>query len=660
MDNIISERDTCKYTVDVVPYIKSVKTKLSSKTKKSDTSEYDRTARGHYPVASTETIKITGFNLTGGTVRFTSATAAAAEVTYNAAGFAIPANAKSGEVSIVVSGVESLNNKNFNNAQGSYGDGTNIPAVSAYGDDETYDIFSNFYNRKPNSTNNYILTDDVVFDIWQFNSRAGRAAETGNISDPVMKINPNSGIIGFAYQSGDRRFSMANKNNSYQLWVGDYDNLSATSFAYDSAGNTYGTALGGDINNDPSVSKFVFLESLWGVSGTDDGGALGGANACRIEQIGQIGKKESGGTTQYIDKFRFVSPSIAVSGSGDSANVYLAYYDKMNQEVRFKWMQNRAGKTKGNDQISYINDRYMGGKLGSNDPVDNNKGDLVDPDNYCILDFQIIAEKINTSSTSLGNPGPYVALDVIPANTTGNSNNYDVVVLVWYDETGNQLKYTYNKVNLASVADNAFEGSVNTKNHWETARTIFAKAGQYCQIKTDTFGGIHIVAQDANAGDVWYAKLDSYNATPSTCIVDSNGMVGSNLTLDVAIDKAVADGGTGKAIPYIGYYGSVGAKIAYLTADGVNQTSLSAGAVNSKFTGYWEVSEIPSVSSVPKDRINVGVWKTAAGVIKNSTPGNGVTASETVAIGNGTTNPVVAYEIRPTSAEGYMETAQKK
>ena len=675
---------TCKYTVDLVPYIKSVKTKLSSKSKKSDTSEYDRTALGHYPVASTETIKFTGFNLAGGKVHFTSADANVAEVDYNSAGFTIPANTKSGEVSVIVSGVESLNNKNFNNAQGSFGDGTNIPAVSAYGDDDTYDIFSNFYNRKPNSTNNYILTDDVIFDIWEFNSDAGKPYAEGNIADPIMKINPASGIIGFAYQSGDRRFSMANNDNSYEPWVGDFDNLSATGFAYDSEGNTYGTALGGDINNSPSVSKFVFLRSKWGHSGLDDSGVLSPAGSAsttsrRIEQIGQVGTKADTnngaiGKVTYnntgdnangkIDKFRFVSPSIAVSGSGDTSKVYLAYYDKTNQEIRFKWADYATGGK------SYINDRYKAGNLGSNGEINNNAGKKVDPDNYCVLDFQIIAENISGTSTSLGTPGPYVALDVIPANTTGNTNDYDVVVLVWYDETGKQLLYTYNTVDLNSVSGADFEGSGKTKVHWHAAQQIFSKAGQYCQIKVDAAGGVHIVAQDTNAGDVWYAKLNSYSGSVSTCMVDSNGMVGSNLTLDVAIDKSVADGGTGKAIPYISYYGSVGPKMAYLTAEGANETSLVAGAVNNKFTGYWEVTDIPSPNSVPKDRINVGVWKDSDGVIKDSTVAStitpktpaGDTTSETdaVTVGNGTENPVVAYEIRPTSATGRMETAQKK
>ena len=55
------------YQMDVVPYIVGVKSSLSS-LKKARSSVYDRTALGHYPVASTETIYVYGFNLNGGTI----------------------------------------------------------------------------------------------------------------------------------------------------------------------------------------------------------------------------------------------------------------------------------------------------------------------------------------------------------------------------------------------------------------------------------------------------------------------------------------------------------------------------------------------------------------------------------------------------------------
>lgn len=665
---------TCKYQMDVVPYITRIKTALSDKSQKADTSEYDRTALGHYPVRTGEEIVITGYNL-GGTVNFTSSDASAATKAYSASGVAIPANAKSGAISITNNNVDSLNNKNNNSAHGQYVIAAD-PGRDAYGEKNTYTAFLNYYNRKPNKQNNYSLTDDTVLDIWQINSRAAKPANTGNISDPIMKINPNNGMIGFAYQSGARRFSMANETKSYKYWIMDWDNLSATGFAYDSAGNTFATACGGDINNAPSVSKFVLMSSRWGDNTSlNDDGALGAAgngradgdNAMQFEQIGQIGKKDGTNTnTNYIDKTRFVSPSIAVSGSGGSAKVYLAYYDKMNKEIRFRWAANPGTTTAGFTGTTHIKDQYLYGNLGSNG----------NDDKYNTKDFQIIAEGEKAAgSTSLGTPGPYVAIDVLP-NAGGSGNaKYDIVVLVWYDEANNELKYTYNKTDLSKVTT-GFNGSASTGSHWEKAAPIFSDAGQYCQIKADAKGGIHIAAYDSKSGDVCYAKLDSYSGTANTCIVDSNGIVGSNLTLDVALD---ADNGF--AIPYISYYGSVGPKLAYLTefgkakaAEEGNTIADAPGTIKDMFTGYWEVTEIPSEYNVPKDRINVGVWKTkktdsndTGGAIDNSISGEtkhadeaGDTSGNGETWGNGTSNPVVAYEIRPTSATGFMETAQKK
>lgn len=711
---------TSSYTIDVVPYITIIKTKLSEKSKKTDSTEFDRTALGHYPVAVGETITMSGFNLAGGTVKFTSADGSPAEVAYNASGFVIPSNAKSGKVSIVVDDVESYNNRNNNNSQGSYG--AALPAASAYGEKRTYNTFTNFYNRRPNTANNYILTDDVEFDVWQINSRAAKPYATGVISDPIMKINPNNSIIGFAYQSGERRFSMGHGNtNSYQGYLGDYDNLSATGFVYDSEGNSYGLALGGDINGTNSVAKFAFMTSLWGSSGMDDDKNKLGGKHQRFEQIGQIGKKAdrslNGGNTtdsagQYIDKSRALSPSIAVSGSGTNATIYLAYYDHFNQEIRFRWATKPKTGARGFDGKTltiadtsetltndnkvignYIDDNYGQKELGSNSKLKDGNGKYWSIDKYNIINFQIIAEEksytyeettngssnkddnyksvgVEQTSPALGISGPYVDIAVLPANSAGNSNSYDVVVMVWYDSKNNKLKYTYNTVDLASIPRNLFEGSAHTQEHWHAAKTIFSHAGYYCNIEVDGTGGIHIAAYDNDAGDICYAQLSSFDAayTESTmsCTVDSNGMVGSNLTLDVAYDKSVAEGGI--AIPYISYYGSIGPKLAYLTSEGAAQTNMAAGALKDKFTGFWEITEIPTTSNAPKDRVNVALWKDSGGIVKASTStktalvpaGTNTTAANAVTIGNGTTNPVVGYEIRPTSAEGYMETAQKK
>ena len=663
-------------TMDIVPYILGIKSKLSENAAiGEDSSEYDRTALGHYPMASTEKAYFYGFNLeAGATVKdeagTTTTLGAANTTTYT--GFTVYptsdtlANFTSGKVSVVVDGVESLNNNNNNDSKGAY-----TPEI----EEDAYTTNNNSYNRKPNTVNNYILTDDVVIDVWEFNDRAAKPYAKGVTSDPIMKINPANGIIGFAYQSGTKVFSMSNGTDySYHGWVGDYDNLRSTGFTYDSAGNSYGFVLGGDINGSYSVSKGIVVSSLWQGQNTGYGGALKNATGRRIEEIGQVGKKgqtnASYNTTadRLIDKTRVLSPSLAVSGAGDTGTLYIAYYDHLNQEIRFRW---------GNSTKSYINDNYKGNGAEQLD------GTAMNSHKYYVKDFQIIAENANeagslTETNTLGKPGPYVDIAVI----AGNTNNLDVVVMVWYDSTNDCLKYTYNKIPLNSTTVNGtnvkFEGSDDTKKFWNPAKTIFKNAGQYCKIAVDADGGIHIAGYDSILGDVRYAYLSGYSADyeeeNDSCIVDANGIVGSNLTLDVAKDKAIADGGTGKVIPYIGYYGSTGPKMAFMNvakilSDEVSTTAGKSSTVNDMFTGYWEVTEVPTPSNAPKDRINVGVFKNkTTGVLEaptnggtaSSHQGNNATSQYGTTYGNSTTNPVLGYQIRPSSAEGYIETAQMR
>jgi hypothetical protein len=227
--------------------------------------------------------------------------------------------------------------------------------------------------------------------------------------------------------------------------------------------------------------------------------------------------------------------------------------------------------------------------------------------------------------------------------------------MVWYDDTNQCLWYSYNTTPTTDRAGTA------TAAGWSIPMKVFSNAGQYCQVAVDAGGGIHIAAYDIINASLLYAHLMSYTDTsPATCVVDSYGIVGTNITLDVA--KV----GT-KYIPYIGYYAqsSIRPKYAYL----VDTSSYAPnGAVNDNFTGSWEVSLVPTSSSVPQDQINVGVWKDSSGVLKSS-PTQTSSYINTVngynstnygyCYGNGSSNGVLAYQIKE-STKGYIETAQKK
>ena len=660
------ENNAPYYKMDIVPYIAGVKTSLSS-LKKANSSIYDRTALGHYPTGSSETIFLYGFNLEEGTLydsATTPASAALTEVTASAQTswysksstgttenfFKTSTNTKaysagsisaftSGKVYVKVKGVQSLNNLNDNEASGDY-----IGTSSSSTGDAT--VYANYYNRQPNGDSNNLLTDDVVVDVWAMNSKAAKPI-SGVIADPVMKINPSTGVIGFAFTNGPLYFSMpgtvasattnriAGGENSYAYWQGSYDFMSSIGFTYDSDGHTYGVAAGGDINS-TQADRFGLMTDRWGISGEATGGSYEGSNALRLEAIAQYGDSSGNNTgTLNFDKNRVKSPSIATSrkNTSNATNIYMAYFDDLNEEIRFRYGSLLDSQTT-KDSFNNFYDAYRNNTINNSSNLNNGKYSL----SYC----QVIADSAGT--TTLGQAGEYVSIDVVQQNVTTGK---DVVVLVWYDSHAGNLMYAYN--------DNPTAATVGkNKTNWPSIKTIFTGAGEYCQIVADANGGLHIAAYDGSNGDLKYAYLSKYDSdydeSSDSCTVDSYAIIGQNLTIDVALDSS------GTAVPYIGYYGlsSTKPKIAYKVSETVTN-----GASDDVYTSGWEVSIVPTSSRVPQDRVNVAVWKNSTGVISGSTTGTSSAGTYYgTCYGNGTGNPVLGYQIRESSTSGYIETAQ--
>lgn len=616
--------NTGYYKVDIVPYITGVKTGLSGK-KKNNPSVYARTAKGHYPVnggkpsnassatMTEETITLEGFNLGANTSKLASALA-------------------SGEYTHTVNGVGSLNNKNNNDSKGEYT--KTVAAGNKVGD---YEIYRNYYNRSPNNDNNNNLTDDVIFDVWQLNNRAARPI-SGVIENPTMKINPSNGMLGFAFTNGPLYFSMPGKTTahaggsisyssqdySYVYWQGSYDFMTSVTLHYDSAGKTYATAAGGDIN-DTSADKFSLMTDRWGVSGAATGGSYGGSRANRIEMIAQAGDYSHSNTDTNFDKQRVKSPAIASSRNASSTNLYMAYFDNLNDEIRFKYGNLEDSKTYKVD-FGNFKDSYRHGTVTNSGNANHGK--------YYNDHVQVIAHT-HGGGTSLGNPGEYVSLGVVKDGAN------DVVVLVWYDSTDSVLRYTYNTT--PTTVRNGL-----SKEGWSEAKTIFTDAGEYCQIATDAGGGIHIAAYDGTNGDLKYAYLSSYNSAyteaTNSVIVDSYAIAGQNISIDVKHNGTTY-------VPYISYYAlsSAKPKLAYRTA-----ASVGDGAISEVYTGDWEVTIIPTPSKTPQDRISVGT-------VTNAATGNSeLNKYYGKCYANGTYNTVLGYQIRDSSTSGFIETAQMK
>ena len=790
------ETKTGYYKVDIVPYITGIKTALSD-LKKNNPSVYARTALGHYSVAATETIKITGFNLTGGTVKFTGG----ATASYNAEGIALTAlsTAKSGSMSIAVNEVESLNNSNNDDGHGSYDKTVNL-ATTPTGDKT---IFTNYYNRQPNGDNNNRLTDDVVVDIWDLDPTAVYPMrQKGGIAQAIMKINPATDQLGFAFANGAAYFSMPGKtveaardtsvvawegfnvkefsklrDYSYTYWNGELEPFTSVGFAYDKYGYSYGVASGGDINSGSgnSIDFFSFMTDRWGKALGDTDNSSSSDNTGRHKsskhdqnsiRIETNGLKIDGASVFETKRIR--SPSVVVSAHGNNAsstdtNVYLAYFDVLTAQIRFR--AGNIGETlTGVNSNNYNTTKfYKLTKLEKSDTTglsfysisespywnltdgnrvkiytDDDEGNKILVDDYKNNEYVIYNLHVNnkkfalllSNSTSTTEPlplydsststklmegtyyiqaipekskgffgnftntfgtnnknnitpassktnvgiiasdstaGEYISMGVIPKGSTGGLSTDDVVVIVWY---GDDLKlhYAYN------TTPSTIRGNGSTAG-W-TSTTLFTgdleQAGEYCQLAVDAKGGIHIAGLDSTNSDLIYAYIAKYNEPNNvqTCIVDSSGIVGDNLMIDVAMNGSGTDA---KAIPRISYYNSSTKrpKLAYL----VDTTQANpAGANNDLFTGKWECAVVPTSSKIDLsdsgNKINVGVWKDDYGVVKNSTPitkvqsvdhvNNYYSTSYGIVGGNGSANAVLGYIIKKDSTTNTIETAQMR
>ena len=694
-------------TVNIVPYIMKIETALSELGGENDPDLYARTALGRYPVRDGEKIKVYGFNLNG------AAATVGGGASGNLSGSASPweltiaSTAKSGKLELTA------------------GTGTNaVPAINNGNNTSN----GKSYNSVPKTASNNKLTDDIELDVWEFNSRAALPVR-GTIAEPVMRINPANGIIGFAFANGPDYFSMSKgTDNSYERWHRNTDDFRHIDFIYDKNGVSHGVVTAQDQNSaSEQASNLAYITGKWGHPGTPQGGSnYSGNNALRLEKIGQAGKMDGSGGN-ILDKNRIENPSLVVANdSGTDTRIYLAYYDGINDQIRFK-----AGTLTAAMDWTYI--RGAGQKYKKNDGSTSNVnieawkawkkvtipgspprvveyiaklpvkpfGQFVDQEwrkeltKYNQDNVSIVAGKYmqGTTPTDTNNKtGRYLSLGVVP----GPDASKDVAVLIWFDERSKKLKYTYNKYPAkedasASTAPNPPPGMIEPSGdpeiqdlkfdsptipprhfgsqtpggstpdgYWTTVKNVFkdVNIGEYCKLVVDKEGGIHIAAYNFVTASLHYAYLSSYTAGSfKTSVVDSYGITGSDIMLDVALSAS------GKPIPYIGYYSaSAGcAKLAYLVEPPTGFDQGAAGVESGYFTGKWEVTCIPTESRVEKDNINVAVWKDpSTGKIKPSVTGTSSSdATNGKVYGNGTANPVLGYAIKE-ATDGFIETAQKK
>ena len=678
---------TAKYTVDVVPYVTGIGTELSA-FYRSASSVYARTSTGRYPLHEDESITFYGFNLGTPTVALngTTLSSGGTEVSLsdivsgsNKATRTTGTTAKSGAFTVSVNSLNAINNMNDNSKE---------------------------YNQQPNNVNNNTLTDDLYADVWQFKNAA--EPKNGKISKPHMKIGPD-GQIGFSFSNAVLYYSMPGYSNGgstlySQTKMGmNYGGFTNNTFAYDKNGKAYGAALCIDTGGTPGMSaNFQFFSRQDGIGDDLNSNYSNQKYGRRIENT----TVSVDGTSYTTNIDRVQSPSMATYTNGDTSYIYVAYYDDITKQIRFRtgtvgsdandiggglqdllafksgagtsedWPRIRAEGS----SLKFLRDSisgYVGIPTATEDFSVNEtcgagssysagkiyNGDKGDAYKYVSVPAASGVSSGNTyykKSTTIS-AGSYVAVGALSDGTA---------VLAWYDELNGRLAFSYNsKINSGYTT--LYAGTKDWQDNAWYVTDSSIRAGWYVSMAVDASDGVHLAYYSPSGADLYYSYIKNpktdKNAT-KTVMVDSYQQVGTYCSIDVGRNDS-----SSAWIPYISYKcesnngTSASAKVAYPVNFDSDNNVLAGVDGKDYFTGNWEVSIVPALTTPTTDFVNVGINKGwSDGVIKTFSSGTTTTSSlsykfpvsdSTIVYGNGTSNPVVSYAV---SENGVLEMAQKK
>ena len=562
------------YKMDVVPYITGIKNKVGDAYKK-DASVFGRSATGAYPVyyysdANCETFTVSGFNFGSSPSVSVNGTATTGNtVTVSSA-------MTSGGVVVTVGGVSSLNNKNNNDAKGSY-DAENTSG---------YDKYKNFYNRQPNNVNNSTLTDDCKVAVWNVKQVVTDKA----VRYPTMRVGKdNNETIAFVYDSSSDAVKAYksttnaaktpfNLGTSYTQW---YD----TAVAVDSSGTLYGSAMNGDTGGSGTARYYGnYANNLFFAGNESDDNSTWAYSSSDYAYAIESGYYRVGDTGQFYAT-RVMNPKITTDKDN---HIYMAYYDGATGQIRFRYgnsagdgafVNHEAYETYERNGTTYIRTRGTtsadGYQVITGDKDNNNKS----------------AVKTDNVSRS----GEYVAVGATNETTPA-------AIVVWYSEADQGLYYTYNK-------------TPSNSSGWSDAVPIDDNfVGWYVDLVVDGANGVHIAYYDASNGDLKYAYVQDYTnpSAVKTMTVDSYLSSGTNIS--ISVKKVGSD-----YVPYISSFMSSFNKTSYTVrtawiTDGSLLKSKTADELkgvdgNDDFTGVWEVMTVPlAQTSIPLDySVGIGI-----------------------------------------------------
>lgn len=525
---------------DVVPYVTGMTTALSSAFP-SNPSVIQRAASGAYSIRESESMIATGFNFggVGSTVSLSGTPIVPSAGSATSLTLPVGTTAVSGAMTVTVNSQISINNLDDNLL---------------------------IYNQTPNGLNNLLLTNDLIFSIWRFTSVVTNAT----IRYPSMRVSTSAAQeVGFIYDSGAQYVRMNVANVDYQIDM-SYTQWYDTAFALDSNGRPYGSSMNGDSGGSGTQSNGTYANFEFYSWNTT---AAPGTNNNTNTSAYSNGTKKVALENSYnnavpvFDSNRIQSPKIATYVNGATTNVYMSYYDRTTNTLKYRW-----GTVTG----TYPTPTF-GGNLLNHGNVSPGSG----------TGFHTVA-----GTASVHPVGQYSAVGV---NSTGT-----VAFMTWYDATNQCLVFSYNtSPGTASGAQ------------WQTNATVIDSdfSGWYVDMVVDDLNGIHIAYYNSSNGDLNYVYLPTYLSAPQLAKVDSFLGVGTNVSI------AVQNNG-GNRTPYISYFMGAFTSTRYSvrTAWRTNFSGVAPnGVVNDQYTGAWEVMTIPTANN-PKDyTVGIGLKNNGTG-----------------------------------------------
>lgn len=290
--------DKATYQVDVVPYITGIvrgNTTISGGT-------MNRSYHGRYPVAEGETLKVSGYNLgtsgswTVGTHNTTTSYtgAKADDGTYS---FTMTVPARSGNLSVTVNSISSLNNDN----------------------DNTQENNKESFKMSGTSTA-YSASDNRYLSVWNLGNyfKNTLKSEGKEFEYPVMTAKANGDLVASwgTPSNGSVTFSYGLAKDSTAIYN-----------AYDQPGSYTGVAF--DQKGDSGAASVMYMAELQGNGGTYSVTASASDSVVGGAVVTQIGEDDIDEAHVYSGKKAVVSgnPSIYLDGDNTTGFYTLQNYD---------------------------------------------------------------------------------------------------------------------------------------------------------------------------------------------------------------------------------------------------------------------------------------------------------------------------------------------